>query len=139
MNDIFDLAASKKETNFIKLGYKIELDTAINIAETFSNFPFIGSLVRLGLLGNKYIEYHFIKKAAKFLQKDTEIPSEKKQEFLLNLTPKDRKRIHDYIMQYLLRAEDDEKAELMGFVYTNSSLKIEIKAKRLSAANQRVL
>ena len=28
-----------------------------------------------------------------------------------------RKRIYDYIMEYLLRAEDDEKAELMGFVY----------------------
>lgn len=117
MDDIFDLSISEKENDFVKYGYNVDLSISVDILEEFSNFPYIGSLVKLGLLGNKYAEYRFIKKASKFLKKDIEIPLDKKKQFLSNLKSKDRKRIYDYIMEYLLRAEDDEKAELMGFVY----------------------
>lgn len=117
MDDIFDLSISEKENDFVKYGYNADLSISVDILEEFSNFPYIGSLVKLGLFGNKYAEYRFIRKASKFLKKDIEIPLDKKKQFLSNLKSKDRKRIYDYIMEYLLRAEDDEKAELMGFVY----------------------
>lgn len=117
MDDIFDLSISEKEKDFVKYGFNADLSISVDILEEFSNFPYIGSLVKLGLFGNKYAEYRFIKKASKFLKKDIEIPLDKKKQFLSNLKSKDRKRIYDYIMEYLLRAEDDEKAELMGFVY----------------------
>lgn len=117
MDDIFDLSVSNKETDFVKSGCDVDIDITVDIVEEFSDFPYIGSLVKLGVLGNKYVEYRFIKKAAKFLRKDMEIPLDKKEKFLFGLSSKDRKRIYDYIIQYLLRAEDDEKAELMGFVY----------------------
>lgn len=115
--NIFDLSISEKEKDFVKYGFNADLSISVDILEEFSNFPYIGSLVKLGLFGNKYAEYRFIKKASKFLKKDIEIPLDKKKQFLSNLKSKDRKRIYDYIMEYLLRAEDDEKAELMGFVY----------------------
>ena len=35
----------------------------------------------------------------------------------LGLTSEHRKQIHDYIVTYLLRAEDDRKADIMGFLY----------------------
>lgn len=117
MKDIFDLSVSNKENDFVKSGCDVNLDITVNIAEVFSDFPYIGSLVKLGVFGNKYVEYRFIQKAAKFLKNDVEISLDKKKKFLSSLTLMDKKRIYDYIMQYLLRAEDDEKAELMGFVY----------------------
>lgn len=116
-DDILTLALSEKETDFVEAGFKINFDVATNITEVVSGFPYIGSLVKLGSFGSRYIEYRFIKKAATFLRKDVDIPLKQKERFLNGLTPKDRKRISEYIMQYLLRAEDDEKAELMGFVY----------------------
>lgn len=116
-DDILTLALSEKETDFVEAGFKINFDVATNMAEVVSGFPYIGSLVKLGSFGSRYIEYRFIKKAATFLRKDVDIPLEQKERFLNGLTPKERKRISEYIMQYLLRAEDDEKAELMGFVY----------------------
>ncbi len=117
MEDIFELAISDKERDFVECGSKTGLNVFITIVEVFSNFPYVGSLLKLGALGNKYFEYRFIKKVSKFLKKDMDIPRDEKQKFLEKLTKADRKRISDYIMQYLLRAEDDEKAELMGFVY----------------------
>lgn len=116
-DNIFDLSVSNKEADFVVSGCGVDLDITVNIAEVFSDFPYIGSLVKLGTLGSKYVEYRFIKKAAKFLKKDVEIPLGMKEKFLSSLTSQELKRIYDYIMQYLLRAEDDEKAELMGFVY----------------------
>lgn len=117
MEDIFDLALSGKEKDFVKEGLKTDIDITSNILEVFSDFPYIGSLVKLGIFANKYMEFRFIKKLSKFLEKDVEIPLEEKQKFLENLDEKDRARMEDYVMQYLLHAEDDEKATLMGYIY----------------------
>lgn len=117
MEDIFDLALSGKEKDFVKEGLKTDIGINSNILEVFSDFPYIGSLVKLGIFANKYMEFRFIKKLSKFLKKDVEIPLEEKQKFLENLDEKDRARMEDYVMQYLLHAEDDEKATLMGYIY----------------------
>lgn len=81
MDDIFDLSISEKEKDFVKYGFKADLSISVDILEEFSNFPYIGSLVKLGLFGNKYAEYRFIRKASKFLKKDIEIPLDKKNNF----------------------------------------------------------
>lgn len=73
-NDIFDLSCSKKEMDFLKRGLKVDYDIIIDIIEVFSGFPFVSSLVKLGMLGNKYFELQFIRKVSRFLQKDVEIP-----------------------------------------------------------------
>lgn len=117
MENVFDLALSGKEKDFVKTGLNTDIDIASNILEVFSNFPYIGSLVKLGVFANKYMELRFIKKLSKFLKRDVEIPLEDKQKFLENLDKKDRARMEDYVMQYLLHAEDDEKATLMGYIY----------------------
>lgn len=117
MENVFDLALSGKEKDFVKTGLNTDIDIASNILEVFSNFPYIGSLVKLGVFANKYMELRFIKKLSKFLKRDVEIPLEDKQKFLENLDKKDRARMEDYVMQYLLRAEDDDKATLMGYIY----------------------
>ena len=66
MDDIFDLSISEKENDFVKYGYNADLSISVDILEEFSNFPYIGSLVKLGLLGNKYAEYRFFKKPYSF-------------------------------------------------------------------------
>ena len=62
MDDIFDLSISEKENDFVKYGYNADLSISVDILEEFSNFPYIGSLVKLGLLGNKYAECHLKRK-----------------------------------------------------------------------------
>ena len=94
-DDILTLALSEKETDFVEAGFKINFDVATNMAEVVSGFPYIGSLVKLGSFGSRYIEYRFIKKAATFLRKDVDIPLEQKERFLNGLTPKERKRISE--------------------------------------------
>ena len=85
MENVFDLALSGKEKDFVKTGLNTDIDIASNILEVFSNFPYIGSLVKLGVFANKYMELRFIKKLSKFLKRDVEIPLEDKQKFLENL------------------------------------------------------
>ena len=41
MENVFDLALSGKEKDFVKTG--LNTDIASNILEVFSNFPYIGS------------------------------------------------------------------------------------------------
>lgn len=117
MEDIFDLSVSKKESEFVENGLKLELDVTADIIETFKNIPYIGSLIKLGWIGFKGYELFYIKKLARFLEKENEIPEKEKEEFLNGLGPKQRKKIHEYLTHYLLHAEDVEKADIMGYIY----------------------
>ena len=117
MEDIFDLSVSKKEQDFVKSGVNLELEVTTNILETFCEIPYIGSMVKLGQLANRFQDLHFIIKLAKFLQKEQDIPKEKKEEFLNSLSSNERKKMYEYITHYLLRAEDDAKADVMGYIY----------------------
>ena len=117
MEDIFDLSVSRKEQEFVKYGLNIELEIATDIAETFCNIPYIGSLIKFGMLANKFQDRHFIKKLAKFLEKEQDIPKEEKERFLNGLNMKERRKMYEYITHYLLRAEDDAKADIMGYIY----------------------
>lgn len=115
--DILDLAASSKEREFVELGTRAEFDVAINIAEVLTGFPYIGSLFKLGLLANDYIGWRFCRKIAYFLSSEQNIPEHDKERFLSSLGAKERKKIADYITHYLLTAEDDEKAQVLGYLY----------------------
>lgn len=117
MEDIFDLSVSKKEHEFVRNGLALELDVSADMAETFCEIPYIGSLIKLGKVGSKFQELHFVRKVAKFLEKEMDIPEKEKEKFLNNLTPKRRKKLYEYLTYYLLRAEDDAKADIMGYVY----------------------
>lgn len=115
--DLLDLSISNREQEFVNKALDLELDVTIDIFEMLSDIPCIGSLLKLGMVGSKYMELQFIKKVAKFLRADIEISQKEKLEFLNKLSVKRRKRMMDYILQYILRAEDDEKADLMGYIY----------------------
>lgn len=117
MEDIFALSISKKETEFVKSGLELEMDVSADIIETFCDVPYIGSLIKLGMLGSKVQELHFIKKLASFLEKEKDIPTQKKEKFLNSLSPKRRKKMYEYLIHYLLTAEDDEKARIMGVIF----------------------
>lgn len=117
MEDIFDLSVSKKEHEFVRNGLALELDVSADIVETFCEIPYIGSLIKLGKVGSKFQELHFVRKVAKFLEKEMDIPEKEKEKFLNSLTPKRRKKLYEYLTYYLLRAEDDAKADIMGYVY----------------------
>lgn len=115
--DILDLAASSKEREFVELGTRAELEVGTNIAEVLTGFPYIGSLFKLGLLARDYIGWRFCRKIAYFLSPGQNIPAQEKEKFLSSLGPKERKQIADYITHYLLTAEDDEKAQVLGYLY----------------------
>ena len=117
MEDIFDLAVSKKEQEFVKSGLNIELEVFADIVETFCDIPYVGSLIKLGMLANKFQDRHFIRKLAKFLEKEQNIPEEEKVIFLNGLSMKQRRKMYEYLTHYLLRAEDDAKADIMGYIY----------------------
>ena len=121
-NTIFDLQQSKKDTELIVQNSDIELDVATNIMEQVSDFPYIGSLIKLGKVALNYIDYRFFLKLGKFLKQANEIPEDKVSNFLNNLSPKDKKRISDYLTQLLYNAEEDEKAEFMGKIYNRRVL-----------------
>lgn len=117
MEDIFTLSISNKEEDFVKFGTDIDLEVSVDILETFAEIPYVGSLIKLGRLANRYQDLHFIRKLAKFLEKEKDIPEKEKVKFLNSLTPKRRRKLYEYLTHYLLRAEDDAKADIMGFIY----------------------
>lgn len=117
MEDIFDLSVSKKERDFVKSGVNLELEISSDIVETFCDIPYVGSLVKLGRLANKFQDLHFIRKLAKFLQKEQDIPLEEKERFLRGLSTNQRRKMYEYLTHYLFRAEDDAKADIMGYIY----------------------
>ena len=117
MEDLFDLSVSKKEHEFVRNGLALELDVSADIVETFCDIPYIGSLIKLGKVGSKFQELHFVRKVAKFLEKEKDVPEKEKEKFLDGLTPKRRKILYEYLTHYLLRAEDDAKADIMVYIY----------------------
>ena len=120
--DIFELALYRNEDEFVKKSLTSEFEVTVDIVQVLSAFPYIGSLVKLGMIGSKYLELRFIKKLAKFLESDLSIPYNEKERFVNSLKDSDRKKIQDYVVQYLLHAEDDEKAVLMGYLYKSCVL-----------------
>ncbi len=117
MEDIFTLSVSNKEQEFVSSGLELELDVSADFIENFYDIPYIGSLIKLGRFGSKFQELHFIRKLARFLEKEKDIPQKEKEKFLDSLTPKRRKKLYEYLMHYLLRVEDDAKADIMGYIY----------------------
>ncbi len=115
--DIFDLAASNKEQEFISTVLRTELDAFGDIMDSLAGFPFVGFFIKCGVIGKRYIDIRFIKKIAYFLSKGQDIPIEKKRQFLDSFVPKQRKMIVDYLIHYLYHVEDDEKAKIMGLLY----------------------
>lgn len=120
--DVFELALSKNENEFVKKALTNEFEVTVDIVQVLSAFPYVGSLVKLGVIGCKYMEFRFIRKLAKFLESDLSIPYNEKERFVNSLKDSDRKKIQDYVVQYLLHAEDDEKAVLMGYLYKSCVL-----------------
>lgn len=117
MNDIFTLSISKEEKEFVNKGINLGLDAAINIVDLFCDVPFVGFLIKIKLLYNNYQDFFFIRKLAKFLEKDNDIPLDKKIKFLEKLDANKRKKMYEYVTLYLFRAEDEDKADIMGYIY----------------------
>lgn len=51
------------------------------------------------------------------MEKEKDIPKKEKDKFLNSLTSEHRNRLYAYLTHYLLRAEDDTKADIMGYIY----------------------
>ena len=115
--DIFDLSISEEESKFVEKGLLLESDVASEVIDTMVDFPWVGSLIKLGRVGKGIMDLHFVRKIAKFLQQSDEISNEKKEAFLSKLDIKDRKRMREYLMHLLYTAEEDRKADVMGMVY----------------------
>lgn len=115
--DIFDLMVSEKESEFIKKSSELEGEVIADLIGVMGGFPFVGSLIKLGVIGVNYMDLHFVRKIGKFLSKSEQIPTEKKERFLQRLDGRRRKKLYEHLVHHLYVAESDEKAEIMGYVY----------------------
>ncbi len=116
-NDIFDLSVAKEENKFIEKSLLLESDVFSDVLEEMKDFPWLGSLIKLGKVGKGFMDLKFVWKIGRFLKKSEDIEQEKKEAFLANLDKKDRKRMYEYLMHLLYTAEEDRKADVMGMVY----------------------
>lgn len=117
MNDLIALSVSNKVKDFVSNGIKIDLEVSADILETYAEIPYIGSLIKLGILAYRWQDLHFIRKVARFLEKQQDIPEKDKENFLNSLDKNKRRKIHGYLTHYLFHAEDDSKADIMGYLY----------------------
>lgn len=115
--DIFDLSVAKDEDKFVKKSLKLEFEVGSDILEEMKVFPWLGSLIKLGMVGKSFLDLRFVRKIGRFLQQSNDIAQEKKEAFLDKLDKKDRKRMYEYLMHLLYTAEEDKKADVMGKVY----------------------
>lgn len=115
--DIFDLSIAEEESIFVEKCLLLESDVASEVIDTMVDFPWLGSLIKLGRVGKGLLDLHFVRKIAKFFKQSDDISNEKKEAFLSKLDQKDRKKMRDYLMHLLYTAEEDKKAVVMGMVY----------------------
>ena len=62
--DIFDLSIAEEEDKFVEKGLLLESDVASEVIDTMLDFPWIGSLIKLGRVGKSFIDLHFVRKIA---------------------------------------------------------------------------
>ena len=115
--DIFDLSISKEESKFIKKGLLLESDVASEVMDTLVEFPWLGSLIKLGRVGKNLLDLFYFRKIAIFLKQLDGMEIGKKKSFLSKLDMKDRKKMRDYLTHLLYTAEEERKAAVMGMVY----------------------
>lgn len=115
--DIFDLSVAKEEGKFVEKSLLLESEVVSDILDELKEFPWLGSLIKLGRVGKGFMDLRFIWKIGRFLQQSEDISQEKKEAFLAKLDIKDRKRMREYLMHLLYTAEEDRKADVMGKVY----------------------
>lgn len=121
-NTIFDLQQSRADVDFIIKNTDLEVEIGAKVLETLMHFPYVGSLFKLGKIALSFIDYRFVIKLRLFLKHTYEMPEEKVLKFLEDLSPKDKKRISDYLTQLLYSVEEEEKASIMGKIYARRVL-----------------
>lgn len=122
-NTLFDLQQAHDDAVFVAHNADLELEVGSDILETAMNIPYIGSLLKLGKVAIGFIDYRFFRKLEQFLKNVNEIPEEKIMNFIDSLSPKDKKRISDYLTQLLYTADEEEKADIMGKIYVRRVLR----------------
>lgn len=115
--DIFDLSISETEKSFVQTALDIEKGITVNLVENLSQFPYVGSLLKLAKVGIAWLDCRFIKKLSLFLQQSENKSIEEKQAFLNSMNCRERKLMNDYMLHVLYTAEDDEKAIILGLIY----------------------
>lgn len=115
--DIFDLFIAKEEDKFVEKGLLLESDAASEVVNTMVDFPWLGSLIKLGRVGKGLLDLYFVRKIAKFFKQSEDIEREKKEAFLAKLNKQDRRKMRDYLIHLLYTAEEDQKAVVIGMIY----------------------
>ena len=116
-NTIFDLQQSRNDAEFIEKNAYLELEVGAEILKTAMDIPYVGSLLKFGKMASGYFDYRFLRKLGRYLLRANEIPAEEVTQFVASLSPKEKKRLSDYLTQLLYTAEEDDKADVMGKIY----------------------
>lgn len=76
------MSIAKDESKFIKKSLKLESEVFSDVLEEMKDFPWLGSLIKLGMVGKGFLDLRFVWKIGRFLQQSEDIPQEKKEAFL---------------------------------------------------------
>ena len=64
--DIFDLSVAKEEGKFVEKSLLLESEVVSDILDELKEFPWLGSLIKLGKVGKGFMDLRFIWKIGSF-------------------------------------------------------------------------
>lgn len=138
-NNLLEFSNSECEKKFVRRGCEINYEVAADILNNVDNIPYLSSIYKLGKLFIGFHEVRFMNQLASFLAKSHEIPKDKKDRFLNELSDKKKKQISDYLIQLLYNIEDQRKSSILGYIYKYRLLEELSKDKNPSVQNDIML
>ncbi len=115
--EILKLNTSKEKKGVLKQIYETGIEILPNLIDTLSGLPLASSIKEIGKMAIGINDTMFIRKLDRFNNANEDISDEAKQDFIDNLDPNEYTRITTYLINLLISAEEEGKAELMGKIY----------------------
>lgn len=115
--EILKLNNSKEEKSVLKQIIDSGFEMLPELIDAVTGLPIASSFVKVGKMALGINDIMFIKKLEKFNEANEDVDEELKQKFIDSLDPKDNTRISTYLINLLVSAEEEGKAEVMGKIY----------------------
>ena len=116
-DDLLELSVYEQGRETIDELIDVEIDTIGSIIENAEEIPYAGSLLKFCKAGLGFINIWFLRKIARFIKASAIVSDVEKEQFLKNLSSKDKTRISCYLTNLLYVTEEERKAEIMGKIY----------------------
>lgn len=96
------------------------VESLSQMADIATEAPIVGGIIKFFKFTNGIREWFFFKKFEKFLIEKDSIDEETQDAFFNNLSREDYKRITGMILYHLEKADEEEKATIIGKIYKSA-------------------